>query len=88
MLLVVCQLSHDVIGLKIRNVIGEFQSIFCLSLTVFYGSFNSQVKFNSFFLEFLKKKTNKQTGPSKSADKEVSFEWSHYRILSTDLVSS
>ena len=37
MLLVVCQLSHDVIGLKTRNVIVEFQSVFCLSLTVFYG---------------------------------------------------
>ena len=37
MLLVVCQLSCDVMAMKILNVIGAFRSVRCHSQTVFNG---------------------------------------------------
>ena len=36
MLLVVCQLSRDVIGYEDFNVIGAYRSVYCHSLTVVY----------------------------------------------------
>ena len=37
MLLVVCQLSRDVMAMKILNVIGAFRYVYCHSQTVFNG---------------------------------------------------